>query len=644
MRIFGVGPSALALLALAAPFGACLTIIGLTLGRRASAWTSTFFALLALVFGSGLLWIQLNRPIHAEHEWNLVNYVVPSGTTAFNFQLKVGVLVDPLAALMVVTVAAVSLLTQWYAMTALRSDLGAVRFFTAVSLLTFATLGVAISTNYFELYLFWELMGLATYFLIGHWWQRAEAAAAAKKAFLVTRLGDLGLLLGICYIYYRFGTLNFQQLAPQYAAGKVSVFGLMLMSLLVFSGAAAKAAQLPFHVWLPAAAEAPAPAAALIHSATMGAAGVYLVARTYALFQSSKTALLIVAFLGVVSALLAGVWALGQDDVRRILAYSTISHLGLMMLAMGIGAYSAALFYLFTHAWFKALLFLGTGTLMYRLESHNMREMGGLLRRMPVTAVAVLVGALAAAGLPPVGAFWGAPAIAGQTFAARNNALTALLLAAVLLGAVYPFRLFFVVFSGTMARRRAFEPRRVREAPGGYTSPMVILAVLTVATAVLSIPGTRRQFGDYFFYAARPAHAPLNRTTLTTFLALGLAGLALAAVLWGRPRLAARWRGIPGVGAFIRGQFYLDAAYRYAVEYALLPVGRAANWIDVRVVDFLGRVVAATLLAAGGATERVDAYRRQQHAFFFVGGLLAVALVTWMVAGRPHLPIAGFGP
>ncbi len=641
MRVFGLGPSGFALLALLVPFAAFLGILTLTVdSRRVTAWFSTLAAFVSLLLGSVFLWQQLVQPRHIQHEWNLASYVVPSGVSAFNFELKVGVLVDPLAAALVVVVAAVSFLIQWYALAYLRGDAGSVRFFAFISLFTFSMLGLAVSTNYFQLYVFWELLGLCAYLLIGHWWQQPEAAAAARKAFVVTRIGDVGLLLGIAYIYLRFGTLNFQQLAPQYAAGKVGAFGLMVMALLVFSGAVAKSAQLPLHTWLPDAGEGPVPMLALLHSATVVAAGAYLVARTYALFQAASGALLIVAFVGLFTALLAALWALAQKDLKRILAYATMSHLGLVFVGLGVGAFSAALFHLFAHAWFKALLFLAAGSVISMLRTQNIFEMGGLWRRMPVTAAGMVVGVIASAGLPPVAGFWSENAIVAHTAASGNRWLLAGVLLVAVLGAIYSFRMLFVVFGGSMASRRAFEPKRVREVAATMNYPVALLVVLTVVTGALGIPGTRHEFGDYIFYGKRPVHETLSGEANAAALGLAVVGALVASILWGRRiGAAALARRVPGVVALVARSFYIDEAYRLTIRYGLLPVGRTLQWIERHAIDAFLDVLAAALLVGGRGARRLETGRLPQYALLLFVGLLVAAGLVWVFAGRPALGV-----
>jgi NADH-quinone oxidoreductase subunit L len=600
LRIFGLGPSAFALLALAMPLFSFVTIVTLTLdSRRASAWLSTWSSLLAAGFGAVLLWTQLLHPAHIEHEWTFVNYAVTAGTSAFNFELKVGTLVDPLSAVMVAVVATASFLIQWYAVAFMRAIPGYVRFFISLSLSTFAMLGLTLSTNYFQLLFFWGLLGVCAYLLIGHVWPEAAAAGAARKVFLVTLLADLALVLAICHLYYRFGTLNFQQLAPQYGAGKMGATGLTLLALLVLAAAGIRAGQVPLHIWLPDSVRGPVPAAALLHAATVAVAGAYLVARTYALFQTSKTALLALALVGAASALLGAIWALGQDDLKRSLAYSTMAHLGLVLLGLGVGAYSAALYQLIMHTWFTAGLLLAAGVVTVIMQSDSLREMGGLWRRMPVTGVVVLVAGAAAAGLPPLGPFWSQTRILHDTITGGNVLLIALALAAILAGAVYPVRLFLLMFAGQMARRRAFEPKRVREVPGNLTTPMVIVVVLGILTTFLAAPGTPRPFSRFLFWGKRPGPDTIDWPVAGGVLLLTLAGTALAVFLWTR-----RAR-IPGAFArAVQQGFYVDTGYRFALEHTLLPLGRALNWVDRRVLDAFWEAVAAAVMAAGDGLER----------------------------------------
>jgi len=314
--------------------------------------------------------------------------------------------------------------------------------------------------------LFFGLVTLSTYLMIGYWWQREEAAAAASRAFIISVAGDLALLGGIGYIFFRFSELNFQTLAAQYTGGKVSANGLFMMSVLVFLGAAAKSAQFPLHAWLPGSAQAPAPAAALLHSAGAALCGVYLVARAYALFHASPRGLALLAIVGGLTAVLGVLWALFQENLKRAIAFTTMSELGLMVLALGIGAYGAGIFEVFTHAWPKALLFLAAGVIIRELRTERLSEMGGLWRRMPLTGWLMLIAVAAGAGIPPFSTFWSKDAILSKALALDSPIAIIVITAVTFLGAMALVRIFRLAFSGETARRRRFDPERIGDAGG----------------------------------------------------------------------------------------------------------------------------------------------------------------------------------
>ncbi len=621
-------PTFIAALALFLPLLAFAIILTFTIeSKRGSAWLSILFTAAAFACALLVLAIELKHPSHLERNATFLLFFTGEPGAGAQFKLEWGVTADPLAAMMLVVVTAVSLLIQVYSLEFMRGDEGFVRFFAFVGLFTFAMTGLVLSTNYFELFIFWELVGLSSYLLIGHWWRRPEAAAAAMKAFIVTRIGDVGLLTGILYIYFRFQELNFQALAPQYAAGKVGAIGLTIMALLVFSGALGKAAQFPLHVWLPDAMEAPVPISALIHAATMVAAGVYLVARTYALFRASPRALLVVAFLGAVTSLLAALWALAEPDIKRVIAYSTINHMGLMMLALGLGAFSVALFHLFTHAWFKALLFLAVGSLIHVLRTQRIWEMGGLWRRMPLTGWAMLIGAGAAAGIPPLSGFWSTEAIVSQTLRQRNPGLIALVLAGSFFSALFIFRMFFAVFSGEMARRRRFDPGKVREPGRSMTIPVVMLAILSVAAGAVWVPGLSQNFGTFVRFPGEPVTQSFNATAAATSAGLALAGLVVAWLFYGSRLLsaAALTERLAWVSQALARGFYLDEAYRWGVVGGILFLGKTVQWIENRLIDAFLDGIGESWLALGGLVRRLQTGRVQQYAFGLLTGVLLMA-------------------
>src|SRR5581483_320879 len=319
---------------------------------------------------------------------------------------SIGFQVDALTAVMLLVVTSISFVVQIYSLGYMRGDSGFARYYAFLSLFSMSMLGLVLANNFLALFVFWELVGLCSYLLIGHWHERPAAAEAAKKAFIVTRAGDVGLLLGVLFLYWHAGTFAFGDIAQMAADGRIPAGALTVGILLVFCGAVGKSAQFPLHVWLPDAMEGPTPVSALIHAATMVAAGVYLMARTFPILEHSSTAMAVVATIGGFTAFFAATMGLVSTDIKRVLAYSTVSQLGYMMLAIGIGAMSAGVFHLFNHAFFKALLFLCAGSVIHLVETNEMFEMGGLGRRLPLTTITMTIAALSLAGLPPLSGFW----------------------------------------------------------------------------------------------------------------------------------------------------------------------------------------------------------------------------------------------
>ncbi len=622
------------------PLIALLLIVTFTIdSRRASAWISVFFALVAFAFAVVLLAIELRHPAYKDHTLTFIQFFTGQSGVASEFTLQWGFLADPLAAAMLFMVTGVSLFVQVYALGYLRREDGVVRFYLSASFLTFALSGVVLSTSYGELFFFWALTSVATFALVGHWWQRDAASRAARKVLLVTQVGDIGLLAGIIYIFFRFHELSFQTLASRYTGGKVSSNGLLIMSLLVFSGVVGKAAQLPLHTWAPDSAEAPAPAAALIHGAAMAAAGVYLLARTYPLFHASPRALVVVGVVGGVTAVAAALWALAEDNLKRLVAYATMSELGLAVLAFGAGAFSASVFQAFTHGWSKALLFLGAGIIVRELRTESIAEMGGLWRRMPTTGVLMLIGAAAAAGIPPLSGFVSKDAIVTRLVDQRNAPVTAVVLVVVFLSGLYMFRMFFSVFSGPTARRRRFEPERIRDAGGRIRTGMVVLAAFA---ALVGLPDLARIGPEFVRFVTFPgqklAHAAsLNGSLLTGGAAI--AGLAVAFLLYGlrvlpAARISALMPWVPR--AFSRG-FYVGDLYRWGTENALLRAGSVAGWVDRVVIDGAVDRLGAGVAGVNGPVRWAPSLHIPQFALGIFAGLVLLAVLTAALGGHLKL-------
>jgi NADH-quinone oxidoreductase subunit L len=506
---------------------------------------------------------------------------------------------------------------------------------------------LVLSTNFFQTYVGWELVGVCSYLLIGHYFKRPAAAAAAKKAFIVTRFGDFPFLVGIGYIFYRFHELDFFALSSHhmYTAGLVSVGGLFVMSMLVFSGAMGKSAQFPLHVWLPDAMEGPTPISALIHAATMVAAGVYLVARAYDLFAASPGALAVIATLGAITSLMAAIWAVAQDDIKRIVAYSTISHLGLMMFGLGVGAYSAGVFHLFTHAWFKTLLFLGAGSVIHVMHTQDIWEMGGLGRRMRWTAGTMLVGCLAAAGIFPLSGFWSKDAIMSAVFSIKNPAFIVAATLITFFSALYMFRLWFVVFTGQTVKRRAFDPKRVHESGPVILAPLVILAVLAAAVGLWGAPFVSQGFSNFIFFGARPEPETANGLAIAVSLGAAVGGVVVAALFyWPRfqrlsaPAFTQRY-AFAYDWAHHKG--YFDEIYQNMFAALMLYTGRGAQWFDKHAIDGFVDGLAEGYQLGASYLRRLQTGRVQGYAIGLFAGVIVIAVLALIFGSGGSLAALG---
>ncbi len=423
----------------------------------------------------------------ASHEWLDVGIL----------QIKMGIMLDSLTAVMLIVVTGVSLMVQIYSLGYMKDDPSVSRFFAYMSLFTTSMLGLVLADNLIMLYVFWELVGLSSYLLIGFWHERPAAAAAAKKAFIITRFGDLGFLIAILGVYFTVGSEGFDIAALHEIAGTPQLEGiaLTLIALGIFAGAVGKSGQFPLHTWLPDAMEGPTPVSALIHAATMVAAGVFLVARFFPIFEQSSDAMTVVAYVGGGTALFAATMGLVMTDIKRVLAYSTVSQLGFMMLALGVGSVSAAIFHLFTHAFFKALLFLGAGSVNHTTGTYDIRLMGGLAKAMPWTFITFLVGALSISGIPPFAGFWSKDDILNAAWNEEKGVYILAILAA-FLTSLYIFRLVILTFAGRYRGGAAAEHPgnsdhggALHESPWVMILPMVILAVGAFAAGLASLPG-----------------------------------------------------------------------------------------------------------------------------------------------------------
>ncbi|MDQ3860413.1 MAG: NADH-quinone oxidoreductase subunit L [Actinomycetota bacterium] len=545
---------------------------------------------------------------------------------------QMGVYIDGLAAVMLVVVCFVSLMIQLYSGEFMRDDPRFAWYYAVLNLFTASMLGLVLAPNFIELYVFWELVGLCSYLLIGHWFERPAAAKAAQKAFIVTRIGDAALFVGIVMFWRATGTSSYTGISEAAQAGFIGGSFFATAVVLVFVGAIGKSAQFPLHVWLPDAMEGPTPVSALIHAATMVAAGVYLVARTYDIFVQSPTAMLVVAYIGGFTALMAATMALTKKDMKRVIAYSTVSQLGYMMLALGIGAFSASIFHLYNHAFFKALLFLGAGSIIYAMNSYNIFDMGGLRHRMPVTFWTMVIAGLSLAGIFPFSGFWSKDAIVVSAFAEHYYVLFVMALLTVFLTAFYIFRAIFVAFTGEPRTEGA---REAVESPGIMTVPMVILGFLAVVSGLAGTP-----LADYFAeivspsefavetLALEPHEFNLPLAALSVLVAVGGIALAYALYVPKPERAAALARRFSGLYTFLDKGWYFDALYDRVFVRPAMALGRATREFDRRA---LGGLVTGVGRGTGRLGERLRPLQSggaQNYALFILVSILILGVIV----------------
>jgi len=469
---------------------------GRWLTRQGAHTAAIFSVLLSFLASCVIFWRVLQGETY--------NDTVYTWLTSDTFRFQVGFLIDRLTALMMIVVSFVSLMVHIYTIGYMAEDPGYKRFFSYIALFTFCMLMLVMANNYVQLFFGWEGVGLVSYLLIGFWYTRESAVYAGLKAFLVNRVGDFGFILGIALILANFGTLDY---TPVFAAAPKSDAPMTLICILLFVGAMGKSAQFPLHVWLPDSMEGPTPISALIHAATMVTAGIFMVARMSPLYELSETARSVVLVIGAITALFMALVALTQYDIKRVVAYSTLSQLGYMAAALGASAYSAGIFHLMTHAFFKALLFLGAGSVIIAMHhEQDMRRMGGLKKYMPWTYWTLLIGAIASAGIPPLAGFFSKDAIIEAVHLSQTPGATfayLCVLSCVFVTAAYTFRLVFMAFHGEPRFDVAHPPH---ESPRVVTVPLVLLAIPSIASGwwIGSVV-----FGDYFgsSIVVNPAHA-----------------------------------------------------------------------------------------------------------------------------------------
>ena len=507
---------------------------------------------------------------------------------AGDIELFWGILIDPVTVVMLGLVTFVALMVQIYSLGYMRDDSRFGWYFAVHSLFAAAMLTLVIADNFLLLYVAWELVGICSYLLVGFWHERPAAREAAKKAFIVTRIGDVGLLVGILLLWREVGSFSMADAFDAARTGAMSEGVTTAAALLLFLGAMGKSAQVPFHVWLPDAMEGPTPVSALIHAATMVAAGVYLVARAFPIFQAyDADPLLVVAIIGLMTALMASTIALVATDLKRILAYSTISHLGLMMLSLGAFGYTAAVFHLLAHGFAKALLFLGAGNVLHSTGEQDVRQLGGLRRVMPLTALVFSVGALSLGGIPILAGFWSKDEVLAAVKDNRNAAFIVFALITALLSAMYMARAMFVTFFGRL--RPEFE--RVHEAPRRMTGPAALLAVLAAGFGLLSFnwPGGYDGIGGFVFFGKGHGFAfTWWLGALSAVLAVAAFGLAFAVYVKGKVSIEAVKLRFAPLLRLAENKYYFDELYQWVVDRVILVISGSVALFDRVVVNDLG--------------------------------------------------------
>ncbi|WP_027094296.1 NADH-quinone oxidoreductase subunit L [Cohnella thermotolerans] len=592
---------------------------------RAGAWIATLASLASFALS---LIIAIERIVS-----NAEDYVGGfDWLRAGAVNLTAGYEVTNLTALMLVVVTLVAFLVNLYSLGYMGEDERMTVFFSYVALFTSSMLGLVLADNLMILYVCWELVGVCSFLLIGFWYRKPEARAAAKKAFIVTRVGDLGLLIAILLLFWYMPdhALDFASLHNVFhtQSGIISTSITTLIALLIFVGAVGKSGQFPLHVWLPDAMEGPTPISALIHAATMVAAGVFLVVRTFDIFQASQAALDTVAIVGAFTALFAATIGLAQNDIKRVLAYSTVSQLGYMMLALGVGSTTAAMFHLFTHAFFKALLFLGAGSVIHAIHTQDIREMGGLGSRMKATAWTFGIGVLALSGIPPLSGFWSKDAILSAALE-KSPWLFAVGVLTAFFTALYMARLFFLVFTGK-ARGDAATYARAKDAPWTMTIPLIVLAALAVVSGFVQTPMSG-WLGSWLWSGEAKEHA--EGVAIVASVAASLLGIYLGWLIYakGTIRRDAVSSRLPWLVKLLERKYYIDELYELLFVRSLRGLGKALAVFDDVVVDGAVKLAGGAVAGLGRLNTRLQNGQVQTYGLVAV---IATVVLVLAIAGR----------
>ena len=570
------------------------------------------------------------------HHWRWMSFTD-------TLQIDMGVMIDQISVMMLIVVSTISFMVHLYSRGYMKGDPGYTKFFAFLSLFTFSMMGLVLAVNLFQIYIFWELVGVSSFLLIGYYYTKPSAVAAAKKAFIVTRFADLGFLIGILIIGYYGGSFDFATLTdPEGSAianwASTSFMGLSVITwglLLIFMGGAGKSAMFPLHIWLPDAMEGPTPVSALIHAATMVVAGVYLVARLFPMyyFVEDGYALNIVAWVGAFSSLFAAIIALTQNDIKRVLAFSTMSQIGYMMLALGVSGYDghdglgymSSMFHLFTHAMFKGLLFLGAGSIIHAIHSNYLQDMGGLRKYMPITHITFLIAALSIAGFPGFAGFFSKDEILVAAYE-HNKIIYVIGVIVAGLTAFYMFRLYFGIFWGKDTKYE----HAPHESPASMTFPLVFLAFMSIAAGYI-------HFSEYVTADKMPFEAHLNYPLAAIAVGVGVFGILLAYVFYKKPTNIPDKvsKAFGSLYQWAYDKFYFDELYLFITkEIIFKKISAPFAWFDRNVVDGTMNLIGNSTVAGSEKIKKMQSGKVQDYAFAFIAGIVVLAMVIiykWII-------------
>ena len=570
------------------------------------------------------------------HHWRWMSFTD-------TLQIDMGVMIDQISVMMLIVVSTISFMVHLYSRGYMKGDPGYTKFFAFLSLFTFSMMGLVLAVNLFQIYIFWELVGVSSFLLIGYYYTKPSAVAAAKKAFIVTRFADLGFLIGILILGYYGGSFDFATLTdPEGSAianwASTSFMGLSVITwglLLIFMGGAGKSAMFPLHIWLPDAMEGPTPVSALIHAATMVVAGVYLVARLFPMyyFVEDGYALNIVAWVGAFSSLFAAIIALTQNDIKRVLAFSTMSQIGYMMLALGVSGYDghdglgymASMFHLFTHAMFKGLLFLGAGSIIHAIHSNYLQDMGGLRKYMPITHITFLIAALSIAGFPGFAGFFSKDEILVAAYE-HNKLIYVIGVVVAGLTAFYMFRLYFGIFWGKDTKYE----HTPHESPASMTFPLIFLAFMSIAAGYI-------HFSEYVTADKAPFEAHLNYPLAAIAVGVGVFGILLAFFFYKKPTNLPEKvsKAFGSLYQWAFDKFYFDELYLFVTKEIIFKrISAPFAWFDKNVVDGAMNLIGNSTVTSSEKIKKIQSGKVQDYAFAYVAGAVVLAMIfiyKWII-------------